>query len=295
MNHRFKILKTVPVFVSLCLMLISANFVKAQDNVITFKVGLFSVTLLSEGQGEGNPGILKGATDEMLKNSMPGGTYPNATNVFLVETGTKTVLFDAGYGRNLFANLLQHGKDAASIDAIVLTHMHGDHIGGLLNSNGEKTFPSAEMYIPKPEYDHWMSDAVQGGAQARNVINAYKDKLHLFTPSEVENAQEVLPGIRSVAAYGHTPGHTGYMVESNGEKMFIWGDLVHAMAIQIPYPEVAVSFDTDTEQAIAYRQKLLQYMAENKIRVAGMHIPFPAIGDIKKNSLRGYDFTPAQN
>jgi glyoxylase-like metal-dependent hydrolase (beta-lactamase superfamily II) len=293
MNHQFKTLKMAAGLVSLCIMLMCANHVKAQDDVASFNVGRFTVTLLSEGQGQGNAGILAGATEEMLRNSIPGGTYPNATNAFLVETGTQNVLFDAGYGRNLFANLQKYGKDATSINAIVLTHMHGDHIGGLLNSSGEKAFPSAEMYIPKPEYDYWMSDAVQNGTQARNVINAYKDRLHLFTPDEVENAQEILPGISSVAAYGHTPGHTGYMLESSGAKMFIWGDLAHAMAIQMPYPEVAVSFDINREQAISYRRKLLQYMAENNIRVAGMHIPFPAIGNVKKNNVQGYEFTPA--
>ncbi len=290
MNYLSKISKAALGLISMLIALVAASQEKAQDNVITFDVGSFVVTVLSEGQNQGNKSALIGATEEMLKQCMPNGTYPSATNVFLVETGKKTVLLDAGYGRKLFDNLKAYGKNEASIDVIMLTHMHGDHIGGLLR-NGKKAFPSAELYISKPEYDYWMSDAAGGRAtQARKVINAYKDKLRLFTPSEVEDAQELLPGIRAVAAYGHTPGHTGYMLESNGSKMFVWGDLTHAMAIQMPYPEVAVRYDTDPTQAVASRIKLLQYLSSNNIRVAGMHIEFPGIGNVKKGKATGYDF-----
>ena len=290
MNYLSKISKAALGFISMLIALVAASQEKAQDNVITFDVGSFVVTVLSEGQNQGNKSALIGATEEMLKQCMPNGTYPSATNVFLVETGKKTVLLDAGYGRKLFDNLKAYGKNEASIDVIMLTHMHGDHIGGLLR-NGEKAFPSAKLYISKPEYDYWMSDAAGGRAtQARKVINAYKDKLRLFTPSEVEDAQELLPGIRAVAAYGHTPGHTGYMLESNGSKMFVWGDLTHAMAIQMPYPEVAVTYDTNPKQAIESRLKLFQYLSSNNIRIAGMHIEFPGIGNVKKGKATGYDF-----
>jgi glyoxylase-like metal-dependent hydrolase (beta-lactamase superfamily II) len=276
---------------SLFATLAAASHAKAQDTVITFEVGSFTITTLSEGQGQGNSGILVGATEEMLKKAAPNGTYPNATNAFLVETGKQTVLFDAGYGRKLFDNLKAYGKSEASIDVIMLTHMHGDHIGGLLR-NGEKAFPSAALYLPKPEYDYWMSEAAGGrAAQARKVINAYKDKLHLFAPGSIESAPELLPGIRGVAAYGHTPGHTGYLLESKGSKMFVWGDLTHAMAVQMPYPEVAVSFDTNPKQAVEFRTSLLKYLSAHNIRVAGMHIAYPAIGSVKKSKTNGYDFT----
>jgi glyoxylase-like metal-dependent hydrolase (beta-lactamase superfamily II) len=278
-------------FISLFIMLACFGYANAQDNnVITFDVGSFTITLLSEGQQQGNQSILTGATEMMLKQAIPDGTFPNATNAFLVKAGNKTVLFDTGYGKNLFDNLKKLGKTTANIDAIVLTHMHGDHIGGLLR-NGKKAFPSAELYISKPEYDYWMSDAAGNATQARNVINAYKDKLHLFTPGSIEDAKELFPGIRSVAAYGHTPGHTGYMVESNGSKLFIWGDLTHAMAIQMPFPEVAVTYDVDPKKAVESRLKLLKYLSDNNIRIAGMHIQFPAIGNVKKNKSNGYEFT----
>ncbi len=287
----------------LLLLILPVSHLKAQErreSVITFDLDVDSlvITLLLEGQGLGETELLIGATEEMLKQTAPDGTFPIATNVFLVEMGDKAILFDTGYGSELFNNLKAYGKAVADIDAIMLTHMHGDHIGALLRDN-EKSFASAELYIPKPEYDYWMSDEAMlkqpenqrdGFVNARNVINAYKDKLHLFVPGAIDGTDELLPGIRSIAAYGHTPGHTGYMLESSGSKIFIWGDLTHAMAVQMPYPEVAVNYDMDPVEAVKSRQQLLNYLSENKIRIAGMHIQFPAIGNVKKNKANGYDF-----
>lgn len=269
-----------------------------QKDVITFDVGSFAVTLLSEGQQQAGTDILIGATEEMLKQTVPSGKFPNAVNAFLVETGEKTILFDTGFGRKLFDNLSLYGKTVQDVDAVVITHMHGDHISGLLR-NGEKSFPTADLYIPKPEYDYWMSDEEMNKlsenrrgsfTNARHVIHAYKDKLHTFIPGEAAGTNELFPGIRSVAAYGHTPGHTGYMLESDGVKLCIWGDLTHAIAIQMPYPEVAVTYDVDPVKAVESRRQLFNYLSENKICVAGMHISFPGIGYIRKNKSAGYDF-----
>jgi glyoxylase-like metal-dependent hydrolase (beta-lactamase superfamily II) len=280
------------IFTFLIITVISVCESPAQETekVASFKIGNALVSVLSEGQQNNNTANLIGATPEILKKYVPDGTYPAAVNAFLVQMDDKTILIDAGFGRNLFDNLQSLGISTEKIDFILLTHMHGDHIGGLLK-DGKVTFPNAEFYLPQPEHDYWMSNT-ERGSQAQTVISAYKEKLHLFAPSEAgEDAKEIISGVKGIAAYGHTPGHVGYLFESDGSRIFIWGDLTHAMALQMPHPEVAITYDVNPESAIAYRKKLLDYVAKNQIPVAGMHIAFPSIGDIKTNG-QGYIFTP---
>jgi glyoxylase-like metal-dependent hydrolase (beta-lactamase superfamily II) len=183
------------------------------------------------------------------------------------------------------------GITPEQVDAILITHMHGDHFGGILKDD-RLLFPNAEIFLSKPEYDYCMSDDARNPEDARKVIEKCQANLHLFQPTEIDAKPVVLiPGIRAVAAFGHTPGHTLYMVESGKEKLLIWGDLTHAMAIQMPYPQVAVTYDVNPDMAIASRKKVLEYAAKNKIPIAGMHHAFPGMGKITKASI-GYSFTP---
>ncbi|MDL2265496.1 MBL fold metallo-hydrolase [Parabacteroides sp. OttesenSCG-928-G07] len=270
-----------------------------EEYPFTYMVGDVNVTLLSEGQQQGNVNILTGVTESILSQYAPEGTFPNAINTFLIETSENTILVDAGLGRKLFSNLEVCEKKPEDINVVLLTHMHGDHIGGLLQ-DGKKNFPNAKLYISRPEHDYWMSDeAMQnvpenrraGFVQAREVIAAYKDNLSLFTPGEIdEEKQEILPGIQGVAAYGHTPGHTVYLLESDESRLLIWGDLTHAMPVQIPSPQVATTYDLDSAKAIESRQRLLKYVSENKIPVGGMHIEFPGMATIKGNLSDGYKY-----
>ena len=277
---------------------LTACLLYAQDNVITFEIGSAKVTLLSEGQRTSGTNVLVGATDEMIRQAIPNGTYPSATNVFLVETAGKVVLVDAGLGKNTIENLELYGKKTTDVDAICITHLHGDHIGSLVIDN-VKSFPNATLYISKPEYDYYMNDESLNGLpenrrsgflNMRKLFDTYKAQLTTFVPGEIDDAKELLPDLKGVAAYGHTPGHTGFLLESNGLKLFFWGDLTHAMAIQMPFPEVAMTYDSDTAKAVASRLKLLKYVADNHIRVAGAHIQFPGIGTVTENVQRGYNF-----
>jgi len=285
--------------------LMSTGVVLAQEvkNVYTFNIGAIEVCLLSEGQQNGNTRILIGATPEMLQKALPNGTFTSATNAFLVRSSSKNILVDAGHGRKLFDNLQSLGVSAEQVDVVLLTHMHGDHIGGLLR-DGKASFPNATLYLSQLEHDYWAGDEAmskvaenrRGGFQnARNVINAYKDRLHLFTPDEVgSKANMLLPDVQSIAAYGHTPGHTAFMVGSGEQQMLIWGDLMHAAPVQMLYPQLAVTYDVDPNQAVASRKKILEYVTKHNIPIAGMHIAAPSMGYVKAAPEGGYVFIPLQ-
>lgn len=261
------------------------------EAVITFRAGDFTVSVLSEGGGQGSSSLLKGATPEQLKKYLPDGTFPIETQIFLVRTPDKNILIDAGYGRNLFKHLQELELDEAKIHAILLTHLHGDHIGGLLR-DGKAAFPSAELYLSNAEYSYW-SELGERGAAARKALEAYRGKIRFFEPAELGAASpELFPGVRAVAAYGHTPGHTAYLLQSSGAKWLIWGDLTHAMPVQMPCPDVALTFDVDAQKAARTRRQVLEYVVQNKMTIGGMHVPFPAVGNLKKAADgESYQFT----
>jgi glyoxylase-like metal-dependent hydrolase (beta-lactamase superfamily II) len=254
-------------------------------DIFSFKVGNAKVTTLSESQGEGNTKILIGATPEMITKYIPDGTFPNAVNAFLIQKNGQNILVDAGFGRKLFDNLKSLGVSAEQINFILLTHMHGDHIGGLLRE-GKKSFPNADLFLSREEYDYWYNDKNE---MQKKVLDAYKDNLILFDDKEFgELGDDIIPGIECIAAYGHTPGHTAFLLSDNNRTLLIWGDLAHAMKIQMPCPEVAVTYDVEPEKAVKSRKKILEYVTKHKIPIAGMHIAYPGILKITSNNSKGY-------
>jgi len=262
----------------------------AQD-IFTYKIGDCEITMLSEVQQKINPDLLIGATPEMLQECAPDGIIPNAVAAYLIRTPENLILVDVGIGTNLFDNLFSLGIKPEQVDAVLITHMHFDHIGGLLQ-DGKLMFPNADLYISELEHKYWKNEKSQGGERARQVLKAYKGQLQLFQPNQMNNvAAFLLPNIQAIAAYGHTPGHTLYLLSSGEEKIIVWGDLVHAMAVQMPYPQVALTYDVDPAAAIITREAVLDYIIKNEIAVAGMHIAFPGMGNLKKGN-KGYLFTP---
>ena len=285
-----KYYRCILLMVALAPLMVSAQ---KTPNVFTHKVGTVEVSLLSEGQATGDSRIFVGATPEMIQKSLPDGSYPRSCNAFLIRMSGKNVLVDAAFGSELFNNLKLLGVAPEQIDAVLITHVHGDHIGGMLK-DGQAAFPKAELYLSQPEHDYCMNGEARN-ANARKVVETYQSKLRLFQPTEIDAAPHILfPGIHAVAAFGHTPGHTLYMVESGSDRLLIWGDLTHAIAIQMPYPQVAMTYDTNTDMAIAARKKVLEFVSKNNIPVAGMHTAFPGMGKITKAPDGGYLHTPLQ-
>ena len=127
---------------------------------------------------------------------------------------------------------------------------------------------------------------------AHSVLDAYKDHLKLFQPGALGSKDKVyLEGVQAIAAPGHTPGHTAYIIESGNSRLLVWGDLTHVTTLQLPHPEIAVTYDSDSKQAIASRKQILEYVAKNQIPIAGMHLASPAVGDIKADGQGGYILT----
>ena len=276
-----------------------APMVKTQaPGYYRFNVGDFEVTALSDGTvklpvlkllSNTKPetvmaALKKGYLKEMVETSVNG---------YLVNTGSKLVLIDTGaaglFGPtlgNLVNNLKASGYKPEQVDEIYITHMHPDHVGGLMQQS-TLAFPNATLRIEKNDTDFWLSDANMNaapdgskgffqGAMASVRPYATAGKLKTF-----QGNTELVPGVLAQSAFGHTPGHTVYVVESKGEKLMLWGDLMHVAAVQFDEPSVTIDFDSDTKAAAAERKKAYADAAKNGYMVGVAHIAFPGVGQLR--------------
>jgi glyoxylase-like metal-dependent hydrolase (beta-lactamase superfamily II) len=259
------------------------------EAVFSYRVGSFEVYMLVESRGPGRDQILIGADDALKRRYLPRD-FQSEVNTFLIKGGGRVVLVDTGFGGAVFESMNKLGVKPGDVDAVLLTHLHGDHIGGLAR-DGKALFSKALVYVAEQERDFWTKTHVNQGAVA--AFAPYGARVRTFKPGELGTAvEEILPGFTAIAAFGHTPGHTVFLVQNGGAKLLIWGDLMHVQDIQFPRPDISVSYDTDPVLAAESRKKLLEYVARNSIPVAGMHLVFPAIGTVRPNGEGGYEWSP---
>lgn len=203
--------------------------------------------------------------------NMPNG-IPASVGTFLMKADGEYALFDAGFGDfggEMLKRLEQLGVSPDSIKIVYLTHMHTDHIGGLVSGvqqgNPQKVFRNAEIYLGKIERDAWLNEIPNNDLQ-KAVIAIYSDKLHLF------NFNDTLPhGVVALDAVGHTPGHTAFLT---GETLVV-GDLMHGYALQNDHPEINSNYDMDKPKSAESRKRLMDYAKQNHLTMAGMHLPEP--------------------
>ncbi len=242
--------------------------------------------------------------DQLLKRSFLADPVETSVNAFLVNTGAKLVLIDAGTGNlfgptlgNLVNNLKAAGYQPEQVDEIYITHMHGDHVGGLMT--GDKlAFPNAIVRADKREADFWLSQANMDAAP-ENAKDFYKGAMASLNPyvaagkfKPFDGSGDLAPGIRAVSTYGHTRGHTMYIVESKAQKLAVLGDLMHVAAVQFVNPSVTIEFDTDPKMAAVQRKKVYADGAKQGFWLAVAHLPFPGIGHIRADA-QGYVYVPA--
>lgn len=248
-------------------------------------VGEYEVYILTEGGGDGETNLLIDAPTEVLEKYAPKGTFSIAVHAILVKGKGSTVLIDTGYGLLLFENLEKLGIAPEDVNRVLLTHMHGDHIGGMFR-DGMKAFPNVEVVLSGKEYAYWKETDDTG---ALKVLSEYSEKIIIMEPLAV--GSDTRDGILPVAAYGHTPGHIMYLLQDGGERLLIWGDVTHAMTVQMPHPEISIIYDLDPGMARTSRLEVLEYVAREGIPVVGMHIPVPGTGTVSRNGT-GYVFQP---
>src|SRR5256884_1066298 len=273
------------------------------------KVGDLEVTALFDGTGVFDPHWLNGTKatmDGVVKALQEDPHFLDVADVgFLVNTGKQLILVDAGAGTwwgggafgRLAGSLRSAGYNPEEVDIVLVTHLHSDHVGGLTTQDGKRVFSNADVYVAKAESDFWLSPEIAAKApkdaqpffqSAQAIAAPYikAGKWHTFSGSE-----KIVDGMELVPLPGHTPGHTGYEFSSRGQKVLFWGDIVHALRVQVQHPEITAMFDVDQAAAAATRHQLLLKLASEDVLIAGPHMNFPGLGRFHREGS-GYSWAP---
>jgi glyoxylase-like metal-dependent hydrolase (beta-lactamase superfamily II) len=266
-----------------------------------FNFGGAQVTVVSDGPLPLGPpkGTFIGIPDEDIKKMLTDN-FLSPDNIVLeqnspiVNMGDKLVLFDTGMGTSKAfgpttgrqqKSMMEAGIKPEDIDAVVFTHAHIDHIGGVVDDAGRVLFPNAQFYIAQSDFDYWTDEGKMGSPLKDFVIHARKnllpvrDRLVFY-----KDGQEILPGVTAMAAPGHTVGHHIFMVTSEGKSFAFLGDLTHHQILLLEKPRMQFSYDTDPKQAAESRVKMLDMLAANKIPVMSYHYPWPGYGHVVKTA-----------
>jgi glyoxylase-like metal-dependent hydrolase (beta-lactamase superfamily II) len=274
-------------------------------------VGDYEVTALFDGYNDLSPNLLKGLSPSQIRallarRSIETPGVQTAFNAFLINTGKNLILVDTGAGQcigetagMLSANMKAAGYQPEQVDTILLTHMHLDHVCGLVDKQHQAIFANATVYAAKPEADYWLDpNAIARAPEAaREFFKIPQEstapyiaagRFKTFTPGESPVA-----GVTTTLETGHTPGSTTYQFTSKGQSILFIGDLVHDLAVQFEHPEVSISFDSNATQAIASREQVFKAVAANKTWVSAAHLPFPGTGHIVAEG-KHFQWVPAE-
>ncbi|BEP49811.1 MBL fold metallo-hydrolase [Variovorax paradoxus] len=271
-------------------------------------LGDFEVTALFDGTIDLEPKKLLTNTTQaqigkLLDRGFEKDTVPTSVNAYLINTGSKLVLVDTGAGGlfgptlgSLQANLKAAGYQPEQVDDVLITHMHGDHVGGLVQ-DGKLVFPNATIHAGQEDADFWLDKAnlEKASAEMKGFFQGAMASLNPYVEAGkfkgMKGNTDLVPGIKAVPAHGHTPGHNIYLVESKGQKLVLWGDLMHVAAVQFAQPQITISFDVDSKPAAAERKKAYADAAKGRYLVGSAHLPFPGLGHVRAEG-KGYVWVP---
>ena len=260
-----------------------------------FTIGTMHATIVSDGplRLPAAPRIFTGPTEQALYDRLVAAHQATDAvhveqNSLLLETAGKRVLFDNGMGTSklfgpdsgkLLASLAEAGVDAASIDALVLTHAHSDHCWGTMKDDGTPNYPNATVYLSREELAFWESDP-PGERRQRSIAGVRKHLLPLRERFRfIRDGEEFLPGVQAWLTPGHTPGHMAFLFDGG---WCLSGDVAFHDPLSYAFPEAESAFDTDASQAVATRRRLLERLVDEKLRVIGYHHPWPGIGRVER-------------
>jgi glyoxylase-like metal-dependent hydrolase (beta-lactamase superfamily II) len=284
-----------------------------QGSRYSFKLGRFELTTLSDADavidgpfpivGEDRPPI---EVEQLMRESLlPEKRFQPGFTPLLVETGKEVILFDTGNGASGFvpppsggrlgAQLALAGIAPEDIDLVILSHAHPDHIGGVME-NGKPRFPRARYVMGETEHAFWSSgrwrsapaesNEYRSGTLFEASIVPMRDRLTL-----VRSGAEIAGGIHALEAYGHTPGHLAFYIESEGQRLLFWGDCAHHEVASLAHPEWHAFFDMDKERGVATRRRIYETAATERVPVVGYHTSFPSVGFVQRTGI-GYRWIP---
>ena len=274
---------------------------KQITGVNRMQLGNFEVTALLDGALTVNPELITGYDEATAAKTLSHQHLPAAPDGpvipvtgYLVNTGDKLIAIDSGTTDNFVdtlgnyhTSLANAGVSVDQIDHVIATHLHLDHIGGLTDGKGNAMFPNADIITNQVEWDFWHNDTLR--SQSSDMVKSFFDIAQTQTEpysdriTIVKQNTEVVPGVELVSLPGHTPGHMGVHLRSNGDELLIWGDIIHAPKLQFENPDWTIAFDIDQNVARKTRTRLLDQVATDGIKVAGMHLDFPGFGHVTRS------------
>ena len=281
-----------------------------------YKVGSIEVTVVTDGINRlpiTDSFVLNAKKDEvnaalaaafMEKNVFVGPYNPIVVNtgarLAIIDTGTGEAAYKASQGVNgqFLTNLAAAGIDGNTVDAVIISHFHGDHMNGLLKIDHSLAFPNAEFLVPAPEHKYWMDDGEMSRASTPRIEGLFKNVRRVMRGEVLKRLrtyqwdQEVIPGVIAVGTPGHSPGHTNHIITSGSSKVYVQADLTHAPFLFVRNPGWHPFFDHDPIQAEAMRRKVYDMLVAERMLVQGFHYPFPALAHVEKTAT-GYREVPA--